>query len=127
MKIDSCAARYPLLSALLACEPIGYRALPGGSLQTSPRSTGLVPGAGFFVPCHRPPFQSSSGALISTRPFCPTSRKKQFERLVWQAAPTCSTPSSNASPSQSIRKDRSVWMCPDVSPLRHSDRRERDQ
>src|SRR5207302_11025758 len=69
----------------------------------------------------------STGSVATHLPFC-SFLKKQFSRPVWQAMPpTCSTLSSSASASQSMRTSRTFWTFPDSSPLRQSFFRERDQ
>ena len=62
------------------------------------------------------PFRTSSG-----------SPSKQVRVPVWQAAPTCSTVTSSASPSQSSATERTYWWWPEVAPLTQYSRRLRDQ
>src|SRR5699024_11303839 len=55
-------------------------------------------------------------------------RPSKQERVPrWQAASTCSTRTSTASPSQSRATDFTYCTCPEVSPLRQYSPRERDQ
>ena len=56
-----------------------------------------------------------------------SSASKQVRSPVWQAAPTWSTRTSRASPSQSRATDRTCWTWPEVSPLRQYSPRLRDQ
>lgn len=59
--------------------------------------------------------------MTSSRPV------KQVRVPVWQAGPVWSTVSSRVSPSQSAWTARTRCRWPEVSPLRHSSPRERDQ
>ena len=56
-----------------------------------------------------------------------SSRWKQVRSPVWQAAPSWSTSTSSASPSQSSRTPRTHCRLPDVSPLTQYSARLRDQ
>src|SRR3546814_9247970 len=69
---------------------------------------------------------ATTGSTSSRLPSPASLRKKQARRPVWQATPCWSTPSSRVSPSQSTRSSTSRWVWPEVSPLRHSLPRERD-
>src|SRR5699024_11424441 len=61
----------------------------------------------------RPP---GHGRTPVTAPRSPAS--KQVRSPVWQAAPTWSTRTSSASPSQSSATERTCWTWPEVAPLR---------